>query len=349
MLSAKRYKGLRQGLHFVPKFLLGIQTTCSECGTSFQPNWLEKRLPLIPKTSLSGGGVDIPIGAKLSCPNCRADVLFPLPTEEQKACYSFFGDEAYRDLNDIYVMTYSLVGTNRTRVPEIEMQIREFKKRLVPSVNPDDWIIHMKEIWPGSQRRKHPLFRDWDRNFIEAMCADLFALINKFDDAFLIHNVSAVFYKPKERGQLKRVKNEVRHNAYTLLLLEIIDNATKYGVAPFFTFDAEKHSNADKIIHGWAKDAFDGSQLNLVYPYVARGIKIPEPTFVKPASHPCLELADFVSYVIARYLFRRITSQTVDLDPDNLGNVTYMCFDIKGDMRKAYQQGYPWKQFFGDV
>lgn len=348
-IPLKKYQNLNQSLRHIPEYLLHTRASCNQCGLSFNPDWLKKKPPLVPVTPYSGNGKWIPVAAILRCPTCNSDVEFSLPFEEQKARYGFFGDEAYRDVDDKYALTYSLVGTNHVRLPEIEERVRDFKKRIDPTVSPDNWVLHMKDMWPSDAQRRHPVFKSWSRESMVELSKDLFALIRSFDEAFLVFNVSAVFYKSGGRKQLDLAKKEVRHEAYTLLLMEIIDNSTRYGVMPYFVFDSEKDSCADKIIHQWASDAFHGSQLNLVYSCVARGIEIPEPIFVKPASRPCLELADFVSYVVARYIHRRLKRQPVDLDPKELGNVTYLGFDTTGNMRRAYVAGYPWKQFFGNA
>jgi len=87
----------------------------------------------------------------------------------------------------------------------------------------------------------------------------------------------------------------------------------------------------------------------LLFGYLARGIEIPEPVFVSPASRPCLEVADFVSYVIARYCYRRIKGQPIDLDPKYLGPVVYLGFDSSGALLFSRSTGYPWRLFYGNA
>jgi hypothetical protein len=129
----------------------------------------------------------------------------------------------------------------------------------------------------------------------------------------------------------------------------VISGCTKTGIQPHFVFDAEKDSEGAYVIPGWARKAFEGSHLNLVFPFLTRGIEIPYPEFVNPASKPFLEVADFVSFVVARYCYRRIMGQPIDLDPKHLGPVSHIGFDPSGDVLTQTNAGYPWMFFYGDV
>jgi len=273
--------------------------------------------------------------------------MIPLPNEKQKARYSFFGDEAFRDIDTKRLLTYSLVGTNRVRLPEVEEAIRDFKSKLRPSVSPESWRLHMTEIWPEHARKRHHIFREWEPGFVEDFAERFFELIRGFDEAFIIYNVSGIYYASKDKKRQRYERKQARLEAYSTLLMAVIYAATKDGIQPSFVFDSEKASEANTVIHGWARDTFHGSQLYLLYAFLSRGIEIPEPTFVSPASRPCLEVADFVSYVVARYCFRKLKKQSIDLDPKLLGPVYYLAFVPDGDVVHSMSTGYPWEYFYG--
>ncbi|MCA1738452.1 MAG: hypothetical protein LC740_06380 [Actinobacteria bacterium] len=131
--------------------------------------------------------------------------------------------------------------------------------------------------------------------------------------------------------------------------MTVIYAATKDRIQPSFVFDSEKDSEANNVIYGWAQDAFYGSRLNLLHAFLARGLEIPEPMFVRPGSRPCLEVADFVSYVVARYCFRKLKNQPIDLDPELLGPVYYLAFVPDGDVVTSMSTGYPWEHFYGST
>jgi len=350
-LPKKRYEELGQALRHIPEELSEIWLQCpsASCGFVFKPPWLEKRPPLVPVKPNSGHGRWIPQAAVLRCPMCSTEVYLRLPLEKLRARYSWFGDEAFQLLGDKYLLTYSLVGANSVKLPTVEESIRQFKSELCPSVSPDSWRLHMRKIWSGNARRKHPIFRDWDATFIETFVNDFFRLIRDFDDSFRILNVSAIYHQSTAKRQRRLEKKTVKHEAYSLLLVKAIDKCTKNGIQPHFMFDSEKDSDADNVIHEWAKNAFEGSHVNLVFPFLARGIEIPEPMFVSPASRPCLQVADFVSFVVRRYCYKRMLGEPIDLDPAELGSVEYLGFDPDGDMLFTSSTGYPWEYFYGNA
>jgi len=318
----------------------------------FKPPWLEKRPPLAPVKPNVGSGRWIPITATLKCPLCKSDVSLELPVEKQRARYDWFGDEAFQDFRpsgNEYLLTYSLVGANRVRLPGVEEAVREFKATFLPSTPPDSWRLHMTKIWSGNKREKDPLFKEWDAADVQQFVNRFFDLIRSFDESFRIFNVSALYRQSTRKQRRLAERREVRHEAYSLLLLTVIDASTKNGVQPHFVFDSEKDREGTQVVHEWAQRAYEGSHLNLVFPYLARGIEIPEPTFVTPASRPCLEVADFVSFVVRRYCFRRLKGQSVDLDPKQLGNVHYIGFDSAGDVLTTDSTSYPWEFFYGNL
>ncbi len=82
-----------------------------------------------------------------------------------------------------------------------------------------------------------------------------------------------------------------------------------------------------------------------MYAYLARGIEIKEPEFVKPSLYPCLELADFVSYVVARFHLKKWQNDKIEMDPLRFGTVTYLGFDKNVNLVPTRQEGYPWHVF----
>jgi hypothetical protein len=89
-----------------------------------------------------------------------------------------------------------------------------------------------------------------------------------------------------------------------MILCETIYGLTDRNVSPTLIFDAEKNlKRGTAAVQAWARRAFLGSERQLLYLYLCHGIRVPEPRFVKPGSHSCLESADFVSFVVARELF----------------------------------------------
>lgn len=324
-------------LRHAPARLLKERIQCPACLHSF-PIPLLQMLPqsCVPVTPLdfdpvTNNKIWVPHGVTVNCPKCDGQTVVTFPSRAKREEVRFYGDEAARKNQGIY--TYSLLGADRRLMPEIEKQIFEFKKMIAPSVAPDSWRLHMTEAWSGQQRRHHLVFNQWSLDDVVALVNGLFDLVGRLSKDLFIFNVSL------ENQSI--TEPELRDIAYISLVAELIDGFTEKGFQPHLFFDADRPVEAEFVIQGWARESFGGLQLTLLYPFIAKGIEIPEPKFVQPGSHPCLELADFVSFVVARFLLRRLENKSIEFDPSRLGKVFYMTQRPNGDLVQTRQVGYP--------
>ena len=109
-------------------------------------------------------------------------------------------------------------------------------------------------------------------------------------------------------------------------------------------FDAQKKVILETAVHGWARHAFKTSEQTLAHAFVCRGIPVPEPVFVQPASHAALELADILSFATARLIFRAEQGNPPDIDLSIFGTVKYLITDTKtGDLLFRSSVGWPWR------
>lgn len=221
----------------------------------------------------------------------------------------------------------------------------DLKADLCPGVSPGSWELHMKTLWSGQQRVKHPVLSRLDPRSVAVQVG---ALLNKFRKLAFVTNIARTAVVGS-RAAIPRAKHRARDEAYIGLVMRIIHDLTAKGAQPRLYFDSTKPlpDSAATVIHGWARDAFRGSQHCLLYTWVAHGIEVPEPQFVRPASHPCLELADFVSFTVARYHLRKWQNRGIEIDPAVLGSVEYVGFDRRDDMVYQRADTYPWRLFYG--
>jgi hypothetical protein len=132
--------------------------------------------------------------------------------------------------------------------------------------------------------------------------------------------------------------------------MQVIDNVTGLGGQPVINFDSQKPSKANTTIHQWARDAFQNGQGNLLYSFLSHSSFVPEPVFVPPASHPLLEVADFVSFAVPRHHHRLFHGTDPEIDLKILGDVMYMTFSLDGvDLLFQDSVGYPWQLNFSDT
>jgi len=227
-------------------------------------------------------------------------------------------------------------------LPKFEMKVKALKQSLLPSISADRWKIHMKYMWAGSSRGKHPVYQSLSFKDVIGFVDDLLTLIKESN--LFIYNIALTTGQGNSVGMFRQ--DALRNEAYIMLVLSAIDEWTTKNTQPCIFFDSEKESKANEITHSWARDTFKSSQYSLLYGFLSKGIEIPEPKFVPPASFPGLEVADFVSFTIARYYHRRWEGKEVEIDPARMGLVTYLGYDFNGDLLQKRQEGYPWDHFY---
>lgn len=347
----REFERLSITLRHLPENLKRIILKCPFCNAEFLPDWFKKHdismAPVKPKIETKGVIYKGPMRWILQqvsqkCLNCSASIMINLPFKEMMTKGSLFGDDAKRKYKNKKVLIYSLVGTDQSLLPDLYNKINRLKQNLIPSVSPNSWIIHMKELWAGNARERHPTYTNLKKSDVNDFVNNLLEII--MNSNIFVYNIAVTFSMNvfNNGTQINRIRDE----AFLLLILTAIDEWTSKNAQPFIFFDSEKDSKANKIIHGWAKDVFLGNQYSLLYGFLSKGIEIPEPTFVPPASFPGLELADFVSYTLGRYYFRKWQGKTIEIDPKNMGLVTYLGYDVNGDLLVKRQIGYPWDEFY---
>lgn len=341
---------LSVNLRHIPEYLNRVTILCPSCGVLFRPDWFKKNeismAPVKPKYEkdripYTGPGRWILQQVSQSCPKCTAKVTIKLPISKIRTKGFLFGDDAKRSHDNKTVFIYSLVGADQSLLPDIENKVNLLKEKLIPSIPAAGWKMHMKDLWSGNNRKKHSIFCDLHIQDIAQFADELMAIIKQ--NKPFIYNIAVVYNDASKQNKAERER--IRDEAYILLLLIAIDEWTTKSAQPNIIFDSEKNSKANTTIHSWARDVFLGNQYSLLYGFLSKGIEIPEPKFVPPASSPGLELADFVSFVIGRYYLRRWQEKTIELDPEKMGLITYLGFAKNGDFLWRRRQGYPWNEF----
>lgn len=332
-------------LRLLPEPLARLSVRCPACDEEVRPDLFEpKKAPIVPvKPNDVPEDSDarwVPHSMSLNCSRCSGEILVPFPVIKSRTRCQLYGDDASREDEDCqrHVYTYTLVGADWKLIDQVNSAVRALKGRLAPECPADSWALHMKVLWSGQQRKKHPVFAAWDLPKVIEAVDGLFEIMAGTHGLF-VFNIAVV----SRRVSVEKTK----HEAYVSLVMNVIDDLTSQQAQPVLFFDSERASAADRVVHGWARNLFLDSQYCNLYAFLAKGIEVPEPQFVRPASHSCLELADFASYVVARYHFDRWRGRGAMLDPQRLGRVKYIGFERSGDLLWTTQEGYPWEMFYG--
>lgn len=333
-----------QALKFIPESISKIKVICANCNAHFKPDWLKPRSRQMGSIETSDDSYLQRLSARDRCPICKLDVEIKVPAIDAIMPVMLFGDEASRDLNNSggRLYTYSLIGTSISQIDRIENKIRNLKRELTPHMDPDEWQIHMTILWSGQQRRKKLEYKDWDRNTIKRLIDGIEEILKVDNDKIFRYNI-VISGQPLSLSEKETFRDYVQHEAYILLLMSVIDDITEKGGQPVIHFDSIKPAQSEIVIHEWAKNAFENGSSNLLYSFISHSILVPEPIFVPPASRPFLELADVMSFSIAKYNYRKLMNKIPDINPKFLGSVMYMGFNKDGSrLLQEKQTGYPW-------
>ncbi len=333
-------------IKFTPPDVANTCTKCITCGAVFPVplarSFSHSLAPVIPKDFDANNNnkfwqlqsVEVP------CPKCNAKTLLKLPTESERGKVFLYGDDAARQSDNINVFCFSLVGGSRPFVEEIGRRIYSLKRQHEPNIDPAAWCLHMKELHSGQHRERHSVFRSWSRAKSDSFVSDVSNLLTESSKDLFTFSTS---FSTSRRTTIKNLKRD----CYLALSADVIHTFSQKGFTPLLHFDSEKEfTGLGPIIHGWAREAFQGAQRNLIYSYISHGLPIPEPQFLQPASHPCLELADFVSFVVARGHHCKMKGKPFDYPSEILGEVFYSWLRKDGHYGRDRRVGFPWEQVY---
>lgn len=324
LLNKKYWERVGVKLNEVPIGLYSKTYQCSNCHNTNEVPWLEKTTPSVAWPVEEEGkykGRWIPTSTNLTCPVCQKGTSFEMPVSEWEDTYSYFGDEAYFEPvhSNNHAVLYSCIGNRNMRINELTGKLHNLKSHLLPGIPAKDWKIHAKVLFNGDERRKDPYLSkigaDQAINFLSDIC-----LLIKQQGNQIIKYVSIGEYRRKANRKIqKKQKKWIRDRTFNLLVLHALPDATDQGVQPNFHFDSDRNDS-------WATTLFEGNHCTLLYGYLTRGIHVPPIKFVKPASHPILELADVVAFIVRREMHCRSKNIPVEIPASSLGEIYFTRF-----------------------
>ncbi|MEZ5385755.1 MAG: hypothetical protein R3F13_09590 [Prosthecobacter sp.] len=334
-------------IKFAPPEIADAATTCSNCLSIFKvplnkefPHSLAPVIPLDFDAKTNNKFWQLQT-VEIECPECKKKTLLKLPTTQPAGKVLLYGDDAHRCERTGSVFCFSLIGGSHPFVERISQELWALKSAFEPNQEPTKWKLHMKDLHSGDNRRRHPLFRSWNRSKIEDLVSALFELIERNSNAVFTFNVS--FFRAATRSI-----DALKLDCYVALLADVIYGFSKKGCSPILSFDSEKEfKGIGPVVHGWARSSFQTSQRKLLYSYISNGLPVPEPQFVEPASHPCLEIADFVSFVVARGHHCQMKGIQSEYPTEKLGRVFYSWLRKDGNYGRDRLIGFPWHELYG--
>ena len=336
------YESTPQNVIYYPAELDKIKLLCSN-GHEFTPAWLEKRPPIMPYYA-GDGKIIRPHTTKTPCRKCDTFVDVPLTGTEYKSDAQLFSDEAIREIGNKVLFTYSLVSKPRNHDihENFKADFYSLKKSLVPALPPSSWVLHYKELFNPKARVRQKHLASISDEEVLSFSKDLGTLLCNYQDEIVKWNCTGVYERPHtfKKAEVRQLKSLV----YYPLLIRAISETTASGFSPHIFIEK---SGDD----GWAKNLFKGGRLTLMWPYISNLIPVPSPKFVPPVDSLYLEIADYISYTVASYLYQVAKKSEgaeieITCSPKWFGQTRYLGFTEKSACIYATEPEYPLAKFF---
>ncbi|MBL1353003.1 MAG: DUF3800 domain-containing protein [Zetaproteobacteria bacterium] len=347
----------RQPTKIIPTRLVGKTTICPKCKAIFRIPWVENQIfPKQPILPYSGGGQWIPVSINIKCntPECRETIDIQTPIVEVKSKWNLFGDEAGRLISEplpnlstksLHFFCITLIGLHSTRQKRVERRLRSLKKSICPQKDPSTWVHHFSDIWGSDPKEKQ---YDLATKRAKIKYAKSFARILRSERPNLASfNISSCIEiasdKRERRVSLKYQKEDV----FSQSILLTLDKLRESQLSVSWTFDNIKDSTNGNRTEGWASECFLGLQYLPLFTWLSAGAYIEQPRFVKPGSNFLLEIADFMSFWVAREFERKSIGKDCELSTASFGKGYYQGTIQNGNVLTEWSDSLPLKKFYG--
>lgn len=304
--------------------LEGITSTCSECGASNKIDWLaEMKFPHEAIERDDSKVKWVPVSIPMHCAACASGYSHKIPVVERESRWHLYGDEAGRtieyDGNKIHFFCLTLVGLHNKKHDSLQAKLRQFKLEARPELDPATWTHHFTEIWSDSGERRKFAFTGVDD---KVKYGERFAkMISDLRPELACYNFSnAILLSDNRRENAANIKHQ-KEDLFKQALLITMDSMRSNRKTVVWKFDNVKDSTLGQVTEGWALECFLGLQYTPLFTYLAAGAYIAEPEFVKPGSHYLLEIADFISFCVARDFMKIAEGKLGEIPSARLGKI----------------------------
>jgi|GEM_PF-1956582 len=339
-LAPKAIRALPDPVNLIPASL-PCSIECPSCESDFSIDWLEKR-PLVNVVyPNSGPGRWQRTSVEFKCPACGSSYSYPTDPRSGRYRYDFFGDDARREpqqKGQPFIYVYAFIGDGPQRLGELEAALSRIKESASPGQSPEDWCLHVTDLFSGQKRTKDDRFKNWTqagvRDFLEYAQGEIAGLP---DSAHVICGFGLA-YRPSGRSE-RQFEHYMKRQVLMFLLLDTIKETTDQKIAPRFVLES---GSKDGALH----HAYQSLAHTPMFSVASHCVPIPEPEFEPKRPNSLTELADVVAFIVTRYLLKRVQGKKPELDPSRFGRVFWYGFNKRGEPRRANQVGFPWDEFF---
>lgn len=341
----------------VPEELLGMKGICPICRAEVEIPWLEKMVfPKQPIKADHGQGHWVPVGIPLTCSSeaCKHDFFINVPILPNKNRWTLYGDEASRYISqppaehsseplNFYCVT--LVALHARRHERVRKQIFNLKKVIRPTEDPDSWVHHFTEIWDSRPESGQFCLKNKSEKIEHAK--KFAKIIRDARPELATFNISGCIFVPGDPKERKRALKHQRENTFSESIITTLREFRRQGKSVNWVFDNIQDVTSGNKVEGWASERFLGLQYTRLFCWLSAGATVTEPSFVRPGSHFLLEVADFISYCVARDFERAIVGRRPEFPTSFLGQGFYQGTLGNGDVENMWNVGLPLKKFYG--
>lgn len=341
----------------IPDELYGKAFNCPECGCAVQVPWLknqnEPSQPIIPN---SGVGFWVPADFLLKCntQSCNNTFNVSTPSLPIECNWHLYGDEAGRYIKKpsnkysnepLHFFCITLVGLHRDKSNFVKTELEELKRSIIPDIDPNDWTHHFTQIWNSKYGNGKYTLRNKEEKI--AYGKKLAKLIRDARPELVTFNISGCIVVPKNSKQRKNSIRYQKENTFSTSILSSLREMRGFNKSVKWIFDNIKDTTGGARTEGWASEAFLGLQYTRLFTWLSAGAPVQEPSFVTPGSHFLLEIADFVSYCVARDFEKSIRGEIPELPSSLFGRGFYHGTLGDGSAKSKWCIGLPKKEFYG--
>jgi hypothetical protein len=202
--------------------------------------------------------------------------------------------------------------------------------------------LHFKEIWD-----------DQNHNFSfgslheKIRFANTFShIINQARPELFTLNVSSVINVASTRRERARRIRKFQQDLFTLSLLSSLQKLRERKLCPSWIFDNIQDTSSGERTEGWAEEVFLGLQYTPLFTWLSAGATVLAPKFAKPGSHFLAEIADFISYGVAREFQKKVENIEPEFPSSGFGMGFYQSIRPDGSVDFEWSNGLPFDKFY---
>ncbi|WP_293367909.1 hypothetical protein [Nevskia sp.] len=219
------------------------------------------------------------------------------------------------------------------------------KKKIRPGHEPDSWQHHFSEIWSSDGR--DGAFDLPNREAKVAYAKKFADVIRQARPHLFTINVASCISLPDSKIERASHIRTQKQEIFCISLLTSLQQLRTRKLGVRWTFDNVKDSTSGIRTEGWAQEVFRGLQYTRLFTWLSAGSTVLEPAFVSPGSNFLLEIADFISYSVARDFENATLQKKSDFPSTLLGQGLYQAVLRDGSLDFKWDHGVPLKSFWG--